>query len=124
MKLFALLALCLSVLGLAQAQDPFGFGNQNGPKPVEVELVSETHAVVPGQPFYLALKMVHGPGWHTYWTNPGTGMPTKVAWELPEGFEVGPQLSPIPEIKEDVIGNTHIYHGTIYHIYQVTPPRL
>ena len=122
MKLFALLALCMSVLGLAQAKDPFGFGNQNGPKPVEVELVSETHAVVPGQPFYLALKMVHGPGWHTYWTNPGTGMPTKMAWELPEGFEVGPQLSPIPEIKEDVIGNTHIYHGTIYHVYQVTPP--
>ncbi|MDB4454363.1 protein-disulfide reductase DsbD family protein [bacterium] len=122
MKLFVLLGLWLCMAGWAHAQDPFGFGNRNGPKPVKLELVSDTHAIVPGQPFYLALKMMHGPGWHTYWTNPGTGMPTKVAWELPDGFEVGPQISPIPKVKEDSIGNTHTYYDTVYHVYQVTPP--
>ena len=122
MKLFVLLGLWLCVAGFAQAQDPFGFGNRNGPARVEVELVSDTRAIVPGQPFFLALKMVHGPGWHTYWTNPGTGMPTKIAWELPAGFEVGPQISPIPKVKEDAIGNTHTYYDTVYHVYQVTPP--
>ena len=118
MKLFALLTFLLGTLNLAQAQ----FGLDAGPTRVQVELVSETSAVVPGQPFYVALKMTHSPGWHTYWTNPGTGMPSKVSWELPEGFEVGPRISPIPEVKEDAIGNTHIFHGTVYHVYQITPP--
>ncbi|MGY8691175.1 MAG: protein-disulfide reductase DsbD family protein, partial [Verrucomicrobiales bacterium] len=84
--------------------------------------VSDTEVIVPGQAFYLGIEMAHDEGWHSYWTNPGTGMPTKVSWELPEGFEIGKELSPIPKVKEDVIGNLHEFYDTVYHIFQVTPP--
>lgn len=120
MKLFALLGLLLSLLTAAHAQ--FGAPDPNAPKPVRVELVSELTTVVPGQPFHVALKMTHDPGWHSYWTNPGIGMPTKMAWDLPEGFEVGPIISPIPKVKGGVAGNTHSFYDVIYHVYQVTPP--
>ncbi len=107
----------------ASAPAQFGFGPATGgPRPVRVQLVSETTAIVPGQPFHVALEMTHDAGWHSYWTNPGTGMPTEMTWDLPEGFEIGDKISPIPEFKEDVIGNLHYYHDTIFHVYPVTPP--
>ena len=121
MKLLSLVGFLGCLLSVAQAQFGFG-GNAGGPRPVQVKLVSDTKVIVPGQAFYLGIEMSHGEGWHSYWTNPGTGMPTKVSWELPDGFEIGEQISPIPEVKEDVIGNLHYFHDTIYHIYQVTPP--
>lgn len=113
------LLLCL-LLSHAMAQ--FGAVPSGGPRPVQVKLVSEARTVVPGQAFHVALEMKHDEGWHSYWTNPGVGMPSEVNWELPEGFTAGPKLSPIPEIKEDVIGNLHIFHDTAYHVYQITPP--
>jgi DsbC/DsbD-like thiol-disulfide interchange protein len=32
--------------------------------------------VQPGRPFDVALRLAHDPHWHTYWINPGTGLPT------------------------------------------------
>lgn len=119
MKWFVTLALLWAMIAPALAQFP-GLGG--GSNSVKVELVSELRTVVPGEAFFVGLKMEHDPGWHSYWTNPGIGMPTEVAWELPEGFEAGEKLSPMPEVKEDVIGNTHIYHDTIYHVYQIKVP--
>ncbi len=123
MKSFSLVAILLCLLGsVAHAQFGFGGANRGGPAPVRVKLVSETKTIVPGQAFYVALEMTHDEGWHSYWTNPGIGMPTEVAWELPEGFAVGGKMSPVPKVKEDVIGNLHEHYGTIYHVYQITPP--
>ncbi len=93
-----------------------------GAKPVTVSLVSDQKTIVAGEPFYVGLKLEHAPGWHSYWTNPGVGQPTEVEWELPEGFSAGEKISPIPEVKVDIIGTSNIYHGTIYHLYQITPP--
>lgn len=57
---------------------------------VEVELVSARTAAVPGQPLALGLRMRHDPQWHTYWRNPGdSGLPTKLALTLPEGWRAG-----------------------------------
>jgi DsbC/DsbD-like thiol-disulfide interchange protein len=37
------------------------------------------------------------PGWHIYWKYPGdAGIPTKIAWQLPEGFKVHDLQWPIP----------------------------
>ncbi len=36
-------------------------------------------------------------GWHTYWRNPGdSGLPTRVKWTLPHGFEAGEIRWPYP----------------------------
>ncbi len=65
---------------------------------VGVELVSETTALVPGHGATLGLRFVHEPHWHTYWINPGdSGLATKLAWQLPEGFRAGEILWPVPQ---------------------------
>ena len=85
-----------------------------GGENVTATLVSEVDGVQPGSSFTVALKMVHQGGWHTYWENPGTGLPVEIEWDLPEGFSAGPIIWPIPEVKVDEIGTTNIYGGTAY----------
>lgn len=86
------LGLCL--LGLfallpAQAQAQTG---------LKIQLVPEVTAVAPGQPFRVGLFIQHEKGWHTYWRQPGiVGIPTSMAWELPEGFKAGELEYPEPE---------------------------
>ena len=63
----------------------------------EVELVAGSRHARPGHPLTVALRLVHEPGWHTYWRNPGdSGMPTRIAWRLPDGMTAGPILWPVP----------------------------
>jgi thiol:disulfide interchange protein len=65
---------------------------------VRVELLAEPSAVSAGVPFFVALKMSHDPGWHTYYKEPGdSGLPTKVQWRLPEGFTAGEIQWPLPQ---------------------------
>lgn len=90
------LPLLLLVLGSpARAQDQ-----------VEVSLVSLREGVVPGTSHTVALRLQHIPHWHTYWINPGTGYPTSIEWELPEGWTAGEIIWPTPIIIRDS-------HGTI-----------
>lgn len=64
---------------------------------VEVELVAEQTAVVPGQVLRLGLSIRHDPEWHTYWRNPGeSGLPTQFPIQAPAGFEVGDVQWPFP----------------------------
>jgi thiol:disulfide interchange protein DsbD len=64
---------------------------------VEAELVPERTALVPGKPITLALRLKMAEGWHTYWSNPGdSGLPTTIAWKLPDGFGVGSIQWPAP----------------------------
>jgi thiol:disulfide interchange protein len=65
---------------------------------VTAHLVAETRAIAPGRPLHLALRQQMQPGWHTYWSNPGeSGLPTAIAWSLPQDFAAGPILWPAPE---------------------------
>lgn len=89
---------------------------------VVVSLIAEQDGVVAGKPFTVALKMEHKPHWHTYWINPGLGVPTSVKWILPEGFTAGPLIWPVPLMKETEIGNLHIYEGTRLLLTEITPP--
>jgi DsbC/DsbD-like thiol-disulfide interchange protein len=88
-KPLAWLAFCVacSVLSTASAQTG-----------LKIQLVPETTAIVPGQPFRVGLFIQHEKGWHTYWRQPGiVGVPTSIAWTLPEGFKAGPLEYPEPE---------------------------
>ncbi len=65
---------------------------------VEAELVAADNALVPGGRTTLALRLKLAPGWHTYWLNPGdSGLPTTLAWTLPEGVAAGPIQWPAPK---------------------------
>lgn len=64
---------------------------------VEAELVAERTAFVPGATTTVALRLAMADGWHTYWRNPGdTGLPTTLAWKLPDGVTAGPIQWPAP----------------------------
>jgi thiol:disulfide interchange protein len=90
---------------------------------VVAELVSEVSAVVPGQPFWVALKLVHDEHWHTYWINDGdSGLPTKIRWELPEGFSAGPIVWPYPERIPMPPLVSFGYEGETWLLTEITPP--
>jgi thiol:disulfide interchange protein DsbD len=64
---------------------------------VKASLVAESDAAQPGTPLVLGLRLQMDPSWHTYWRNPGdAGLPTRVKWELPEGFVAGELQWPHP----------------------------
>jgi thiol:disulfide interchange protein/DsbC/DsbD-like thiol-disulfide interchange protein len=51
-----------------------------------------------GKPLTLGLQMLHQPGWHTYWKNPGdSGLPTQLTWTLPAGVAAGDIQWPTPK---------------------------
>ena len=64
---------------------------------VEVELVADRAAVVPGGRVELGLRIRHDPHWHTYWRNPGdSGLATQVEPSGPDGTRFGPLRWPAP----------------------------
>ncbi|MCC6416366.1 MAG: hypothetical protein IT582_10700, partial [Opitutaceae bacterium] len=91
---------------------------------VKASLVAAEDAVQPGQPFTVALRLQHDAHWHTYWINPGTGLPTGLNWTLPPGFTAGPTLWPAPKVLRDhtgtIIGNG--YEGDLLVPVTITPP--
>jgi thiol:disulfide interchange protein/DsbC/DsbD-like thiol-disulfide interchange protein len=64
---------------------------------IEVELIAENTSIRPGEITTLALRLKSQRHWHTYWKNPGdSGLPTRITWTLPPGFEAGPIQWPVP----------------------------
>src|SRR5580658_5873876 len=64
---------------------------------VQVELLADVSAVQPGKPFWLGVRLNIDPGWHVYWKNPGdSGLPTRVKFNLPDGFTAGELQYPVP----------------------------
>ena len=46
-----------------------------------------------------AIEITLAPGWHTYWRNPGdTGLPTTLAWTLPDGMLIAISRLPSPQV--------------------------
>jgi thiol:disulfide interchange protein/DsbC/DsbD-like thiol-disulfide interchange protein len=66
-------------------------------RPVEVELVTATRAVVPGETTWVAVRLKPNRGWHTYWRYAGdVGSSPSVAWNLPSGWKAGSFSWPTP----------------------------
>ncbi len=90
---------------------------------VEAELVSAHSALAPGQTATLALRLRIQDGWHTYWRNPGdSGLPTTLAWTLPQGFVAGPIEWPAPHALPAGPLVNYGYEGEVLHLVQVTVP--
>ena len=90
---------------------------------VVISLVPEHPAVVPGQPFRVALRFQPEEGWHIYWRNPGqSGIATTVRWTLPAGFRTDSLAWPVPELYDIAGILTHVLHGESVLLTTVTPP--
>ena len=64
---------------------------------VKAELLASAGAVHPGETIRLGLRQRIIPHWHTYWINPGdSGLPTQIAWTLPDGARADPIEWPAP----------------------------
>lgn len=81
------------------------------PSHVQASLVAADSSIQPGQSFTVALRFVHDPHWHTYWLNPGTGIPTSLKWTLPPGFTAGEIQWPAPKVLKDRAGTTVMGNG-------------
>ncbi len=110
LPLLAALALLLSALP-ARAQ-------------VTASLVSADASVQPGTPFTVAVRLEHKPHWHSYWVNPGTGLPTTLKWSLPAGWKAGDIAWPAPLVLSDTRGNVigNGYEGDLLLPVTLTPP--
>ncbi len=81
--------LCLAPVAHAQMY--------KGTQLVKADLIADTTALTAGKPFTVGLRLRMAPHWHTYWQNSGdAGLPTKIDWQLPDGFKAGPIQWPIP----------------------------
>jgi thiol:disulfide interchange protein len=73
----------------------------------------------------VGLRLEHEPHWHTYWLQPGTGLPTSLAWQLPPGWSAGPIRWPAPHRVYDTAKNLagNGYEGVVFLPVTLTPPR-
>ncbi len=80
----------------------------------QVRLALSAATARPGQTVLAGVVLRMDPGWHTYWRNAGaSGIPTKVAWELPPGVKAGPLQWPAPEKLPDADLTTYIYSNEV-----------
>jgi thiol:disulfide interchange protein len=100
-----------------------GAGEGAEPSHVRVQLLAEPSAVSAGVPFFVALKISHDPEWHTYYKEPGdSGLPTKIRWNLPEGFIAGEIQWPVPQRIEMPPLVNFGYEGEATLLVMITPP--
>lgn len=72
------------------------WGEPSAPE-ITVNLVSSHFSVMPGDRFAVLVEMDISDPWHVYWKNPGdSGIPTRVEWDLPEGWKASKLEFPAP----------------------------
>ena len=91
---------------------------------VQASLLADTTAITPGKPFTVGLRLRMAPHWHTYWQYSGdAGLPTKITWQLPPGFQAGPIQWPVPEkISSPGDIDNYGYSDEVVLFTQITPP--
>jgi len=90
---------------------------------IAVDLVSEVKSIRAGEPFTVGVRIIHAPGWHTYWKSPGVaGVPTGLEWDMPEGFKADPFQWPAPQ-RSIMAGMTvYGYEGECLLPMKIHPP--
>jgi len=95
---------CAVPLAAARAQAP----------DVAVRAVSEYAVARAGDAFRVAVRLDVPEGWHIGWINPGaSGLPTTLAWRLPDGVSGGATDWPYPETDESGADVLNVYRGTV-----------
>jgi len=77
-----------------------------------------------GETWMLALRFTpSAPEWHGYWANPGdAGLGMQLALDLPDGWEAGEALYPVPKRLLIAELMNHIYEGEYAVLVPVTVP--
>lgn len=89
---FAVLLLVVGVLAIGGG--PAGATEE---EPARATLVADTTAFEPGSTFRLGVRFTIDEHWHIYWHSARDGgLPTTIAWQLPEGWTAGPITWPVP----------------------------
>lgn len=119
----ALLSLFLVLGCLASAAAQLSFAGA-APK-VKAELVAEVKRPVPGQPFRVAVRLIHAENWHTYGKvlpPDVVGKPTRLKWTLPEGWTMEelpwPPTHSVPSTDGKM---SEGYDGTVHLPARLTP---
>jgi len=106
--LLAILAVCSPAqVGAQDRPAEPRYGDEN----IAVELLADGMPQA-GEEWMLALRFTpSAPEWHGYWSNPGdAGLGMAVTLDLPEGWEAGDHLYPVPK--------TLLISGLMNHIYE------
>ncbi len=90
-------------------------------------LVASLHAEEParaGQTLSLAIHVEPvSDEWHGYWSNPGdAGLGMQLSWELPEGWQAGEPLYPVPQTLRISGLMNHVYKGAYSVLVPVSVP--
>jgi thiol:disulfide interchange protein len=116
------LFLLFTLIPAAQAQVDL---DAPGPK-VAASLIAEVKAAAPGQPFQVAVRLVHQPHWHTYGRElppEVIGKPTRLRWTLPEGWSVEDlPWPPTHEVESTDGKKSQGYDGTVHLPARIIPP--
>ncbi|MAW78870.1 MAG: thiol:disulfide interchange protein [Parvularcula sp.] len=87
------------------------------------EIAPEAAGFVPGGTLWFAIRQEIRPGWHVFWTNPGdAGLPLRLDWSLPQGFEAGEILHPAPEFIPVGPLASYAHEGAPVFLVPVTVP--
>ena len=90
---------------------------------VKVRLIAERTTVQPGSQVLIGLEQQIIPHWHTYWQNPGdSGIPTSIAWQLPDGASAGPILWPVPARHKQGILTNYGYSNRVLLLSAIKVP--
>ena len=91
-RLFFLLA---ALFALSPAAAQTGAWQETGH--ARSRLLARDASLQPGTTQWIALHQELEEGWHVYWSNPGdSGLPLAIDWSLPDGFEAGEPIYPLP----------------------------
>lgn len=93
------------------------------PSRAEDEWLAESATCEPGKPLQTAIRIVHEPGWHSYWVNPGeSGIKTTAEWKMPPGWTSGGLGFPSPTrfLTSGLAGFG--YEGTVMFPVTLMPP--
>jgi thiol:disulfide interchange protein len=81
----------------------------HGKELVKATLIADVSSIQPGQRFRLGVLYRIEPGWHIYWKYSGdSGIPTKIEWQLPQGFTIQDLQWPLP-LREKEPGDLEVF---------------
>jgi thiol:disulfide interchange protein/DsbC/DsbD-like thiol-disulfide interchange protein len=89
---------------------------------VEAELISVEDGLRPGSTALIGLRLLHDPSWHTYWKITATGYAPSIEWDLPDGFEAGEILWPMPKPYETLGFIEYVYEDEIVLPVEIRVP--
>src|SRR5436190_2972149 len=118
---FAGAFLLLLILAIAK---PVSGQTYEGRELVKAQLIADTDAIVPGQPFTAGILLHMAPHWHTYWKFSGdAGLPTDIKWTLPQDLKAGEIQWPIPlRLMDPGDIETYGYENEVLLLQEITPP--